>query len=259
MKRAATTTAEYTVRDQERMKNATRYFEWQFRMAEGQLGRRVLEIGCGLGNFTRHLMDRDLVVGIDVEEECIAQRRANFAGCPNLVSMCLDVQDREFLSLRKYRPDSVACLNVLEHVKDDTLALAHMCSVLSPGGKAVLIVPAFESLYGPIDERLGHFRRYSKRSMARAAAQAGFRVETLRYMNSIGFFGWWVNAHILKKDEQSSAQIAFFDSFLVPVMSKFERLMEPPVGQSIFVVLVKPQEPSPGGNDESYHPDSRLQ
>jgi len=237
----ATTTAEYTVRDQERMKNATRYFEWQFRLAEAQLGRRVLEIGCGLGNFTRHLLDRDLVLGVDVEQECITKRLTAFAAYPNLVSMCLDVQDQSFLELRKYKPDSIACLNVLEHIKDDVLALTHMQKVLSPGGKAILIVPAFESLYGPIDERLGHFRRYTKHSMARAAAQAGFRVQTLRFMNGVGFFGWWVNAHILKRTEQSEAQIGFFDSAIVPILSKLEGVIEPFVGQSIFTVLVKPE------------------
>jgi 2-polyprenyl-3-methyl-5-hydroxy-6-metoxy-1,4-benzoquinol methylase len=241
MNSEATTTADYTVRDQERMKHATRYFEWQFRLAEAQLGRRVLEIGCGLGNFTRHLLDRELVLGVDVEQECITKRLTAFADYPNLVSMCLDVQDQSFLSLRKYEPDSIACLNVLEHVKDHVLALAHMHAVLAPGGKAVLIVPAFESLYGPIDERLGHFRRYSKASMTQAATEAGFRVQTLRYMNGVGFFGWWVNAHILKKTEQSESQIALFDSVVVPVMSKLEGMIEPFVGQSIFTVLVKPE------------------
>src|ERR1017187_650206 len=62
--------AEYTVRDQDRMKRAKRYFEWQFRMAEAQLGSRVLEIGCGLGNFTQHLLVREFVTAIDVEPDC---------------------------------------------------------------------------------------------------------------------------------------------------------------------------------------------
>src|SRR5690348_15886226 len=101
MNSEATTTADYTVRDQERMKHATRYFEWQFRLAEAQLGRRVLEIGCGLGNFTRHLLDRELVLGVDVEQECITKRLTTFADYSNLVSLCLDVQDQSFLSLRK--------------------------------------------------------------------------------------------------------------------------------------------------------------
>jgi len=232
-------TAEYTVRDQDRMKRARRYFEWQFRLAQAQLGARVLEIGCGLGNFTEHLADREWVVGIDAEPDCIAEHQARFAGRTNVVSLCLDVLSPEFPKLREHRPDSIACLNVLEHVQDDAGALAHMHAVLPQGGRVVLIVPAFESLYGPIDERLGHRRRYNKKSLTKVAERAEFRPEVLRYMNAVGFFGWWFNAHIAKKTAQSELQIAVFDAVVVPVMSRLERWMEPPVGQSIFAVLHK--------------------
>ena len=145
----------------------------------------------------------------------------------------------EFAKLREHRPDSVACLNVLEHVRDDAAALAHFAAVLPEGGRVVLIVPAFESLYGPIDERLGHYRRYSKKSLAGVAERAGFRPEVLRYMNSAGFFGWWFNAHVAKRTAQSDAQIAVFDAVMVPVLRRVEQWMEPPVGQSIFAVLRK--------------------
>jgi len=111
---------------------------------------------------------------------------------------------------------------------------------LPSGGAAVLIVPAFGALHGPIDERLGHYRRYSKRSLAQAARDAGFRPRVLRYMNSVGFLGWWLNARVLRRTEQSTAQIRIFDSIVVPVLSRVERVIEPPAGQSILAVLVKP-------------------
>jgi SAM-dependent methyltransferase len=232
-------TPDYTLRDQDRMKRARRYFEWQFRLARERLGARVIEIGCGLGNFTEHLADRELVVAIDAEPACIAAHRARFAGRTNLLSLCLDVASPEFGKLREHRPDSLACLNVLEHIRDDAAALAQFAAVLPEGGRAVLIVPAFESLYGPIDERLGHYRRYGKRSLASLAEGAGFRPEVLRYMNSAGFFGWWFNARVARRTAQSDAQIAVFDAVAVPALSRVERWIEPPVGQSIFAVLRK--------------------
>jgi SAM-dependent methyltransferase len=237
----AITAAEYTVRDQERMRNATRYFEWQFRLAEPHLGKRVLEIGCGLGNFTRHLLDRELLLSIDSEAACVAQHRSRFADYLNVVTLREDIQDPAFLHLSEYAPDSAVCLNVLEHVKDDVCALNHIYGVLPPRGKLVVIVPAFKSLYGPIDQRLGHYRRYSKVSLAQAAARAAFRIQTLRYMNGIGFFGWWVNARILKRTEQSPAQIAVFDAIAAPFLPKVEALIEPSVGQSVYAVLEKPE------------------
>ena len=229
--------AEYTVRDQARMEHARRYFEWQFALAGRHLGARVVEVGCGLGNFTQHLAGRRLVVGIDVEPRCVERHRQRFAAHANVISLAIDVLSPEFAKLREYRPDAVACLNVLEHLRDDSQALRQIHDVLQPGGKAVLIVPAFQALYGPIDERLGHYRRYSKRQLSEVARQAGFATRVLRYLNSAGFFGWWLNAHIWKRTEQSAFQIRIFDALAVPVLRRFESCVEPPFGQSIFAVL----------------------
>jgi SAM-dependent methyltransferase len=227
------------VQDQARMTRAHRYFDWQFRLAKGQIGQRVLEVGCGLGNFTRLLVDRELVVAIDVEPECVVKLRQSLGGQSNLVALHMDVLDPGFLQLARDGLDSIVCLNVLEHVRDDRQALRHMHAVLSPHGRVVLIVPAFQALYGPIDHNLGHYRRYSKTSMAELAESAGFEPVKLRYLNSFGFLGWWWNAHILKKEHQSSLQIGIFDRLVVPVLSRLEDRIEPPFGQSIFVVLVR--------------------
>jgi len=221
------------------MKLAGNYFEWQARMAKEQLGRRVLEVGCGVGNFTQHLLDRELVLGIDIEDACVQRHLERFAGHANIRAQVMDVLDPGFLELARHQLDSVVMLNVLEHVSDDALALSHLHAVLPPGGKVVLIVPAFESAYGPIDANLGHYRRYSKVSLRSLIESQGFHPRALRYINSVGFVGWWVNAKILKKTEQSESQIKFFDSRIVPVLSRLEAAFEPPFGQSLFAVVEK--------------------
>jgi hypothetical protein len=103
----------------------------------------------------------------------------------------------------------------------------------------ILLVPASPRLYGRIDELLGHHRRYTRASMARLAADAGLSVKTSYYVNAAGFLGWWMNAHVLKRDAQSPAQIQFFDRYVVPVLSRIESVIHPPFGQSLFVVLKK--------------------
>ena len=57
--------------------------------------------------------------------------------------------------------DSVICLNVLEHVEDDMLGLRNIHSVLKPGGRAIMLVPHGQEIFGTLDVALGHFRRYS--------------------------------------------------------------------------------------------------
>jgi SAM-dependent methyltransferase len=190
-----------------------------------------------VGNFTRHLLDRELVIALDVEADCVAQLVRNLNQPSNVIARRMDVVDPAFVELRGHGIDSIVCMNVLEHVQDHLAALRNMAAVLPTGGKAVLIVPAFEALYGPIDRHLGHYRRYSKRDLKGLAAAAGFSVKSLRYMNSIGCLGWWVNARILRKTEQSAGQIRTFDRWIVPPLEWLESRMEPPFGQSIFAVL----------------------
>jgi 2-polyprenyl-3-methyl-5-hydroxy-6-metoxy-1,4-benzoquinol methylase len=235
--RVVCASSEYTLRDQELMQAARRYFAWQARLVRRELGRRVIEVGCGVGNFTRHLLDRELVIALDVEPACVAQLNRELGSPTNVMAKQLDVADPAFVELREQAPDSIVCLNVLEHVRDDLQALEHMAAVLRPGGKAVLLTPACEALYGPIDRNLGHYRRYSKQGLRTLAASAGFTVKTLRYMNSIGCIGWWINARLLKRTAQSEGQIRVFDRFIVPVLERVEGLVEPPFGQSIFAVL----------------------
>jgi len=232
--------AAYTLADQQRMSKAKNYFAWQHRLLQNELGPRVLEVGCGVGNFTATLLERDAVIAVDVQPECIQRLKQKFPDRDNLHASVCDVLSPEFRDLAKFRPDSAVIVNVLEHVEDDVAALKAVAAVLAPKGIIVLLVPAFQALYGPIDRNLGHHRRYSSGAIRSLAQQTGLRLRKLHYMNSIGFFGWWTNARILKRQAQSERQIEIFDRYLVPPISALERLIRPPFGQSLLAVLEAP-------------------
>jgi SAM-dependent methyltransferase len=222
------------------MTRAKNYFAWQSRLVVRELGQRVVEVGCGIGNFTVLLLDRELVIALDREEACVESLRERFPGCPNLYALTCEAGSKTFRDLARYRPDSVVCVNVLEHIEDDVAALRAMAEILVPGGVIVLLVPAFDALYGPIDRNLGHYRRYRRGSLAALARAAGLDVRKLHYVNVAGFFGWWVNARVLKRETQSDGQIAIFDRLVVPVFSALEGAVAPPFGQSLLAVLWRP-------------------
>lgn len=220
------------------MAKAARYFAWQARLVRPHLGRRVLEFGCGTGNFTRHLLDREAVIAVDVEPECVERLRARYPDHANLHAFT--IEEESLGEAARLRPDSCVCLNVLEHIEDDRGALKRMASILPSGGAVALLVPAFPSLMGPIDRNLGHHRRYRRASLSKLARDAGLRVEIMHHVNLAGFFGWWMNARLFRLEIQSRPQIAIFDRLVVPVMSRIERIVHPPFGQSLFAVLEKP-------------------
>jgi 2-polyprenyl-3-methyl-5-hydroxy-6-metoxy-1,4-benzoquinol methylase len=228
----------YILEDQERMSLAKNYFAWQSSLVLPELGRRVLEIGCGIGNFTGSLLDREAVIAIDIEAGCIESLKRRYPNHANIHAMVRDAS-AGLEDLKPYRVDSAVCLNVLEHIEADVKTLRGIASVLIPSGVVALIVPAFQCLYGPIDRNLGHYRRYTRASLERTAQAAGLTVRKSRYMNLAGFPGWWINSHVLRREAQSAGQIEIFDRRIVPLMSRVERKITPPFGQSLFCVLQK--------------------
>jgi SAM-dependent methyltransferase len=103
--------------------------------------------------------------------------------------------------------DTVVCLNVVEHVADDVGALRNIGEVLAPGGRAIVLVPQGPEIFGTLDEVLGHHRRYTVETLAKLAADAGFRVKELVHFNRVGRPAWWLNGKVLKRRDFGLFQI----------------------------------------------------
>jgi SAM-dependent methyltransferase len=230
---------EYLLRAQECLIEARRYLAWQGQLVLPELGQRVVEIGCGIGNFTELLLDRQTLLCVDREPAYLQRLHERFPRHANLHSFALDAGTDDLSKLIRFQPDSCVALNVVEHIEGDRQALANIASILSPGGVIVLTVPAFPALYGPVDHNLGHYRRYTRTSLSRVAEAAGLRMRKSRYFNSVGFFGWWFHAHVTRLQVHPQSQIKTFDRWIVPWLSRAEAFAAPPFGQSLLAVLEK--------------------
>ncbi len=228
--------ADVTISDLEVMVEAQNYRRWIYRRIAPFLGRRILEVGAGIGNFTTLLLDRELVIAVDVYRPCVDYFEKRFADKPNVMPVQLDIADPAARALDRYECDTVICFNVLEHVEDDRAALSHMHSALGLGGRLVLLVPAFQFLYGSVDRALGHHRRYTKGELVLKVHQSGFDVEGVFYMNVIGMAGWFLNNRVLKRRQESLAQIRLFDRFIAPWAERAERFVRPRIGLSLIVI-----------------------
>ena len=136
----------YTLEDQTLMSRAENYFAWQARLIAPELGRRVVEVGCGTGNFTRTLLDREAVIAVDIEAACVERLLQRFPGQRNLYTAVCSPGDEAFAGLLRLRPDSCVCVNVLEHIGNDVEAVRNMGAILPGGGVVVLLLPAFPAL-----------------------------------------------------------------------------------------------------------------
>jgi len=109
-----------------RLSRAERYNRWMFRQLAPYLGERVLEIGSGIGNLTRYLVGRELVVATDLNPRYLRLLANTFERHTRVRVLPLDLGQFDPAALAEHRLDTVVCLNVLEHIEDDRTALARL-------------------------------------------------------------------------------------------------------------------------------------
>ena len=216
---------------------APRYNAWLIERVLPWVGRRVLEIGAGVGTMSAFLTDRERVVLTDTNAGYLERLRARFAGQPQVRVMALRLPATNG-DLQAERLDTIICLNVLEHVREDELSLATMFQMLQPGGRLVLLVPSLPAIYGTLDRALGHFRRYTPSELRQKYAAAGFHMRHLEYFNMAGIPGWWFTGRVLRRELIPTGSLRWYDA-LVPLF-RLERFLPWRLGQSLIAVGERP-------------------
>jgi len=223
-----------------RMGKLEPYNRWIADRFEKSLGSRVLEIGAGFGNMTRHLTPRELLIASDLDPVALEHLRGAFREDASIriasYRFPLDPAQREELAALSL--DTVVCLNVLEHIEDDRATLDDLFALLRPGGRLILLVPAHAKLYGSLDEHLRHYRRYEKAELEQKVRAAGFELEDLRFLNRPGVFGWWVNGRLLRRRVLPRGQLSVF-KLALPLL-RSEEATPPAWGLSLLAIGRKP-------------------
>ncbi len=142
---------------------------------------RILEIGCGTGHNFEMLGHFGHVDAIEIDDEARAlsgKRLGRPVGSSPLP---------ELPGVPEGHYHLVALLDVLEHIVEDRASLASIKRKLAPGGRVLLTVPANQWMWSAHDAAHHHHRRYSKAGLRRVIEEAGLKVETLSYFNSLLF------------------------------------------------------------------------
>ena len=216
---------------------AARYRRWLVDLALPHLGDDPLEVGSGLGHYAADWAAAG-VPRFTASEADVARLQAlreRFQGDPvvRVRELAVPVQETAEHS-------AVVAYNVLEHVPDDVGALRAFAGLLRPGGRVVLVVPAFPSAMSRFDLAIGHQRRYRRRSLRAAAERAGLTVEVLHHVNSIGLLGWYVAVKALRGRPRAGLLLTAYDRGVVPWLRRLEARAAPPFGQSLLLVARRP-------------------
>ena len=101
----------------------------------GGPGKDVLDLGCRTGAVTRHYVDGNNVVGVDVDRTALKRIEDELG----VSTVWADVDER--LPFDDSSFDVVVCGELLEHIRDPDRLIEEVRRVLRPGGTLVGSVP----------------------------------------------------------------------------------------------------------------------
>jgi SAM-dependent methyltransferase len=221
------------------LSEADRFNEWMFEAVRPYIAGKTLEIGSGIGNISAILVRHQIPLFVsDHTEAYTARLRSRFAATDQVKGvLSIDLSEKDFDAVHGDIAgtfDTVFALNVIEHIEDDHLAIENCHRLLKPGGRVVILVPAWPALYNRLDKGLDHYRRYSSAGV-RQLLSGPFEVKEMKYFNLAGIGGWWLTGTLLRRKIIGEGRARLYNR-LVPLFRLADKLSFHRIGLSLVVV-----------------------
>jgi len=213
------------------------YYAWNLAVFSIEKNSRILDIGCGPGLYFNEIMSYSpsFYLATDYSREYVEQTERLFNDTPGCVARQFDLLSPEMPQWMNEKFDYVFCFDVIEHLQDDRLALERLCRISKATGACLLIrVPALQAVYGCNDEVIGHYRRYSMKSLKTVLQDCGYKIDMMRYQNIAGLLPWFIVGRIRKRTLAVSFSEGKLFNYAVPVFKFVENIIPPPLGLSLY-------------------------
>lgn len=217
--------------------------KWLFDAISPYCSGKILEVGSGIGNLSFYLLKKfsNVTLSDFRNKYCdiLKIKYGNYANLNAVVEIDLSLNNfKEIYPYSSKKYDTIVALNVLEHIKNDALAIHNCRELLAPNGQLVLLVPAYQFLYNSLDKNLDHYKRYNKTNLSQLINNEGLQVVEIKYFNFIGIFGWWFTGSLLKKKQIPNYQLKIFNK-LIPIFRFIDMLVFNKAGLSVIVICKK--------------------
>jgi SAM-dependent methyltransferase len=202
----------------------------------------ALDIGTSTGANLRLLRQLGFtqVEGLDNSEEAIQFCVEKGLGPVRLGDVCaMPFDDASF--------DLVLATDIIEHVPDDEQALREIARILRTGGRLLLTVPSFPSLWGLQDRVAHHHRRYRRAPVIDRLCAAGLRPEHVYHFNYLLFGPIWLarrlidllHINLASEAQVNSPWLNYVLRWIFALDIVTAPRLRPPFGVSILVMAVK--------------------
>ncbi len=228
----------------EAVAKADKFNCWMYETIKPFCQGEILEVGSGIGNISIFFLENGSRITVsDIRQNYREELTSKFSSYNNLEGVIdLDIVAENFESKYEHligKYDTVFSLNVLEHIKDDLLAIKNYRSLLKKNGKLIILVPAQKILYNSLDKELYHYKRYNKNELTNLYQKNNIKLIHSQYFNIVGMIGWFYTGTIRKKKIIVSSQMKLFNRF-VGIFKFIDKVLINRTGLSVVVVGERP-------------------
>ncbi len=211
-----------------------KYSRYQCNFLEAEIKKfnsktvKILDFGAGIGTYP------DMLKDLGYRVDCVEKD-------PDMIKILKKNHDKVYddISQVKEKYDVIYSLNVLEHIEDDTKALADLKACLKDKGEIIIFIPAFNIIYNKLDARSGHYRRYRTKDFHKLAENTKLKLVKVRYSEPIGFMMAFLYRIIGGSDTINPKSMSIYDKFLFPISVFFEPLTRKAFGKNILGIFTK--------------------
>lgn len=223
------------------LSGARHFTRWIVDGFDRVLGRTVLEVGAGMGAIACEIAQRDPARAVTAIEPAgnvfgdLVERARSVSN--------LDVRQvtSDAVTAAGERFDTVVYVNVLEHIHEDEAELRTAHDLLVPGGHLAVFVPAMPGLYGSLDYKSGHYRRYEADQLRGRLAGAGFVDVDVRYVDVLGVAPYWLMYRLFDVSDLGGVSAGGYDRVIVPISRTLQRIVpRPPFGKNLVATGRRP-------------------
>lgn len=220
------------------MSEAVGFNRWMFEQYAAYVnGKRIWEIGSGVGNMSGFILNAELAFLTEYDDGYRKRLTQRYGNLPNVKISPVDLNQLDVPFFKSFGFDTIISTNVIEHIEDDYKAVRGITETMKQDTHLVTLVPAHPILYGNLDKKIGHFRRYTKKSLTQLLEGCGHQLIELKYFNRISAIGWFIKFKVFGRSDISKNDVETVEKIL-PIL-KMEKYFPLPFGQSLIAVSKK--------------------
>jgi ubiquinone/menaquinone biosynthesis C-methylase UbiE len=217
--------------------HATNWKKYFAKQIKPYIKGKVLEVGAGIGSTTLLLNDGTADQWLMLEPD--GKMYEILRGKMEAKEFPVNCRSQTgTISQLASSFDTIIYIDVLEHIENDAEEMEKAAMLLNAGGHIIVLSPAFNFLFSPFDKVIGHYRRYTQKTL-RKISPDGLQLIRNRYYDSAGYFAALINKLFLRQKYPTLKQVMFWDKWLVPVSRIKDIILFHSFGKSIIAVWQK--------------------